>query len=151
VLRDYKPEDLPGLTELLSKSFEEMQWNEETVSQRLVEAADVKKIYIIDCDGKPVATASARIMPDEYPNAGYLHWVAVHPDYRKKKLGTAVSLAVLREFVAMGCKSAVLETEDKRLAAIKVYQDLGFKAVHRHSSHALRWAMIAELLASAGL
>jgi mycothiol synthase len=135
----------------LELSFDDVEWSPALVRKRLIAAADVKKTYIIECCGAVVATASARIMPEEFPGSGYLHWVAVHPDHRGKQLGVIITLAVLDEFVRLGCKDAVLETQDARLPAIKLYKSLGFEEVHKHHSHSVRWAMIADLLASANL
>ena len=44
------------------------------VRDALVDAPDVEQIYVIEHEGKIVSTASARIMPVEYPGSGYLHW-----------------------------------------------------------------------------
>lgn len=151
VLREYAPGDLESLAVLLDLAFSDMKWTTGTVRERLIDAPDVKKTYVIEYDGGLAATASARLVPEEFPESGYLHWVAVHPNQRGKQLGAAVSIAVLREFVVLGCKDAVLETQDERLPAIKIYKKLGFEEVHIHSGHSLRWAMVAELLASANL
>jgi len=150
-LRDYRDDDLIGLAEMLQLAFDDVAWSPDLVRERLIDAADVKRTFIIDFGGAPVATASARIMPEEFPDSGYVHWVAVHPDHRGKQLGKIVTLAVLEEFVRLGCTDAVLETEDHRLAAIRLYKELGFEEVHKHHSHSVRWAIIADMLASANL
>lgn len=151
VLREYKESDLNGLASVLDRAFDDVEWSPETVRERLIDAPDVKKTYVILHGDTLVATASARILPEEFPDSGYLHWVGVDPDYRGKELGRAVTLAVLHEFVRLGCKNAVLETQDHRLAAIKVYKKLGFEEHHVHESHLLRWAAIADMLASVNL
>lgn len=150
-LRTFQEDDLEPLAVLLDAVFTEEAWTPELVKERLVAAPDVKKIFVIAQDDVLVATASARIDPERFPDSGYVHWVAVHPDHRGKGLGTLITLATLHEFVRMGCKDAVLETQDKRKEAIKLYMNLGFKPVHIHESHLLRWALIAEMLASANL
>lgn len=151
-LREYKPEDLEPLAALMRRAFEDEQWTPEKLRSALVDAPDVKKIYVIDFGGRPVASASVRLLPDLYPDSGYVHWVAADPDYRGQKLGYIVTLATLYEFARLGCKDAVLETDDHRLAAIKTYQNLGFEPEHTHESHIARWARVAaDLLAAAGL
>ena len=87
-------------------------------------------------------------LPDAYPDSGYLHWVGASPDYAGKRLGYAVTLAVLEEFVRLGCKDAVLETDDARLPAIRTYLNLGFLPTHRHETHAERWSAIEQNLAA---
>ncbi len=150
LLREYVPSDLNLLSELLQAAFPEMDWNTAAVEAKLIDAVDVKKTFVIEHQSKLVATASARLT-EEHVGSGYLHWVAVCPNQRGIGLGRAVSIAVLNEFKDSGCADAVLETQDSRLPAIKIYKKLGFAEEHVHTSHALRWAMIAELLASAGL
>jgi mycothiol synthase len=151
VLRTYQESDLEPLAALMRAAFEDEGWTPQVLRERLVDAPDVKKIFVIDHEGIPVATASVRLLPDRFPTSGYVHWVATDPAHRGKGLGTAVTLATMYEFISLGCKDAVLETEDKRLVAIKTYQKLGFKAEHPHESHLLRWALIAEMLSSANL
>jgi len=150
-LREYRDSDLEPLARTLDLAFDDVEWTPDLLKERLTEAPDVVKTFVIEFEGRPIATASARIMDDKFPGSGYLHWVGVHPDHRGKQLGTVVTIAVLKEFVKLGCKDAVLETQDQRLPAIKTYKNLGFNEDHIHETHPLRWAMIAELLASANL
>jgi len=152
VMRDYIPEDLNPLSELMRAAFDDSQWTSDKLRRVLVDADDVKRIIIIECAGVPAATASARLMPEQHPNSGYVHWVAVAPAHRGKRLGYIVTLACLYAFRDFGCKDAVLETDDHRLAAIRIYHELGFVPEDRHPTHAERWAIvIANLMASANL
>jgi len=150
-LRLYQESDLDSLAGLLRDAFEDPQWTSQRVQETLTEATDVKAIYVIEFAGQIVATASARLLPDAFPNSGYLHWLAVAPAHRGKQLGYSITLAVLHRFAQMGCKDAVLETQDERLAAIKVYQSLGFVPVHTHANHPERWGRIFDMLAAIGL
>jgi mycothiol synthase len=151
-LREYRPEDLEPLSELMRLSFEDAQWTSERLRRVLIDAPDVKRIFVIASGGQPVATAAARLLPDQHPGSGYIHWVATHPEHRGKKLGYLVTLSCLYAFRDFGCKDAVLETDDHRLAAIKTYQSLGFAPEERDPSHIARWAaVIANLMAAANL
>jgi mycothiol synthase len=151
-MRDYRPEDLDTLSALMRLAFEDPQWTSDKLRRVLVDAPDVKRIIVIEYEGQPVATASARLMPEQHPGSGYIHWVAVAPAHRGQRLGYIVTLACLYAFRQFGCKDAVLETDDHRLAAIRIYQDLGFVPEDRHPTHAERWAIvISNLLASANL
>ena len=150
-LRLYKESDLESLAVLMQAAFDDAKWTPEWVQETLTAAPDVKAVYVMEYAGQIVATASARLLPDVFPDSGYLHWVAVSPAHRGKHLGYAITLAVLHEFVRLGCKDAVLETQDERLAAIKIYRSIGFVPVHAHASHPERWGKIVELLAAMGL
>ncbi len=150
-LRLFQAGDLESLAALMRSAFEDEVWTPEWVRETLTESPEVKAVYVIEYGGKIVATASARIVEDVFPGSGYLHWVAVAPEHRGKHLGAAISLAVLYEFARLGCKDAVLETQDSRLPAIKTYRSLGFVPEHTHESHPERWGKIAELLTAIGL
>lgn len=151
-LRDYQEGDLNGLAVLLARAFEDTNWTPKKVSTALLNDPTVKRTFVIAHHGVPVATASARLFPERFPGSGYLHWVAADPDHKGLKLGYAVSLAALHEFVTLGCKDAVLETDDHRLPAIKTYQNLGFEPEHSHESHAERWVkVLSDLMAAANL
>jgi mycothiol synthase len=152
ILREYKTSDLEPLAVLMQAAFDDPNWTPEQVRQKLVDAPDVKKTFVIEYEGKPVATTSARLLPERFPDSGYVHWVAADPAHQGQRLGYVVTLATLYEFVRMGCKDAVLETDDHRLAAIKTYQNLGFEPEHRNELHMERWAKVAaDLLAAVNL
>ena len=152
LLREYRSSDLDALSAMMRIAFEDEQWTSERLRRVLTEAPDVKKTFILDSGGLPVASASARVMPDDYPESGYVHWVAVDPAHQGQHLGRYVTLATLHEFKRMGLHDAVLETDDHRLSAIKTYQNLGFVPEHRHDSHLERWAIVfSNLLNAANL
>lgn len=151
-LREYREGDLEPLAALMRAAFQEDTWTPEKVRTALVDAPDVQKTLVIDFEGRPVATSSVRLLPDRFPDSGYVHWVAADPAHQGQRLGYAVTLATLHDFAQLGCKDAVLETDDHRLAAIKTYQNLGFVPEHTHDSHLERWGRIAsDLLAAANL
>jgi mycothiol synthase len=146
-LREQRPdEDMAGLAALLQAAFPEHTWTPEKAHEALVADATVKTIFVIEHDGAPVATASARLLPDSYPDSGYVHWVAAIPPTRAGRLGYVATLATLHAFVRLGCRDAVLETDDFRLPAIKTYLRLGFVPEFRHPSHPERWAQIEAIL-----
>lgn len=147
-LRTASASDLPALTDVLASSFPEMTWDETRTRDALFADETVKRVLAIadSTTDAIVATASARLLPETYPGAGYVHWVGASPEHRGKRLGYLVSLAVLHEFVAQGCESAVLDTDDFRIPAIKVYAALGFVPEFTHESHAPRWSKLREFV-----
>jgi len=140
-LREASAADERALAELLSAAFD-ANWTAEDVARSLTRCPLVHGVYVIEQDGRLLATASARLDPERFPSEGYLHWVAAHPQARGMRLGRAVSIQVLQRFRDLGCRSAVLETDDHRLPAIKTYLGLGFQPVLRHPRDAERWAAV---------
>lgn len=145
-LREYHVGDEKPLANLLALTFEDAAWTSKKVRATFIDAPDVEKMLVIDYEGVPIATASARLLPDAYPNSGYVHYVAADPAHKGQRLGYIVTLAVLHEFRRLGCKDAVLETDDFRLPAIKTYLNLGFVPEHRHETHPQRWTDINHKL-----
>ncbi len=102
--------------------------------------------FVCDPDGVPCATASAYRHGDWGPQTGMLHYVATCPAHTGKRLGMAVSVAVLHQFAAEGCADAMLQTDDFRLPAVLTYLRLGFHPHIIHENQPARWrTVLAEL------
>ena len=135
-----------GVAQVLRLSFGDGTWTPERVHREVAASEDVLKPFVIEHGAQVIATTIVRELPHKYLGSGYLHYVAVHPDHQGQRLGRAVCLAVLHEFRALGCRDAVLDTDDFRLPSIKTYHNLGFVPEHRHASHPERWRQVfAEL------
>jgi len=96
---------------------------------------------------RPVACAVAWEPPWNAPVTGMVHWVATHPAHRRRGLGRAVVLNILRWMRDGGLRDAVLITEVHRTAALRLYLNLGFEpdfgaAVDMDR----RWATVCENL-----
>ena len=91
-------------------------------------------------------TACALRQRDFDEGVGWLHMVVVDPAHRGKGLGRAVVLAVLHRFRQLGRAKVMLNTDDQRLPALRVYLSLGFKPRVFHESHPDRWQEIYQRL-----
>lgn len=131
-VRTLRPDEDVALAALLDAAFEEA-WDVARVHAALLDDSTVDQTYVIANGNQLLATASARYLPDDWPDDGYLHWVGVHPDARGHGLGSQVVVAVLRHFAGAGRRGSILETEDHRLAAIKTYLRLGYVPRYRNS------------------
>jgi mycothiol synthase len=133
----------------LGSAFED-SWPVERVKAELSESEFVKTMFVAVKDGRVAATASAAYNAD-WGTAGYIHYVAVHPEFQGHALGYWVSLSCLQEFVKLGYTSGVLHTDDFRIPAIKTYLKLGFELdVNAHPSYRRRWRAICKQLEQRG-
>ncbi|HSV73029.1 MAG TPA: GNAT family N-acetyltransferase [Chthonomonadales bacterium] len=84
-------------------------------------------VFVVDQKGAAVATATAWWRDDASgPDAGRVHWVAVRRAHQGR--GIARPLVAQALHILSGLHDrAVLDTATERLAAIKVYLDLGFE------------------------
>lgn len=117
--------DEPGLARLLSLVFAEA-WDEARVRAELTRAAGVRAVYGVFSGEALVATASSQTRPDRDAKAGFVHWVAAHPEHRGKGLAAALLNRVLEDFRERGDLRARLETQPERLPAIRTYLRFGF-------------------------
>jgi mycothiol synthase len=138
--------DAEALAVVLAAAFLDARWTPDIVRKALFDNPEVVAVFVLDAPiaGKLsiAATASARLVPARFPGSGYLHWVGAHPDAGRRGLGRAVSVAALAEFRARGCRDAVLETDDHRLAAIHLYTTFGFRPDPCADDHEARWRKI---------
>ena len=147
-VRAARPADAAELARVLGAAFPEHEWTVERVHQDLLDAVDVPVTFLIEESEQIVATASVRYQA-RFPDSGYVHWVAVDPRHRGKRLGTIVMDAVLRRFEADGRMSAILETDDVRLPAITSYLGQGFIPNYSDVDHGDRWSNVFATLALA--
>lgn len=61
--------------------------------------------------------------------------IAVHPDYRKKGIGTGLILTLIHELKQRGSHSLMLEVRVSNEPAISVYKKLGFAEVGRRNNY----------------
>lgn len=139
--------DTAGLDRLLSGAFPELAWSAGQASKVLFEDPSVAAVYVIEGPDGLLATASARYHAP-FAGSGYVHWVGVDPRARGRALGTAVMAAVLARFAADRYQTAVLETDDPRLAAISSYLGQGFVPQYPQAGHEERWSGVFAAIAA---
>jgi mycothiol synthase len=145
-LREATVDDNAALAELLTAAFPELDaWTPHIVADRLTAAPDVDAVYVITHQGVPVATASSRHDHDRFPGSGYVHWVGVLPGHNGKQLGSALMDQMLVDFRARGYQDAVLETDDFRLPAVRIYLRHGYVPVTENvkgENHLAHWSAV---------
>lgn len=141
-LRTMTPDDLPQVADLLNASFEDESWTKERVREELCDHPDVVETWLITAGEKVITTATTFLEPQAHPGSGCVHWVATDSAFRGQSLGYIASLRVLHDFVRLGCRDAILRTDDFRLPAIKTYLKLGFLPEPEGDLQSARWEEI---------
>lgn len=147
-LRTFRAGDEEAWAELMTGAIGD--WDEESTRQQFLSEPGVTPtaIFLLANGDKYVATATDKQLPAS--EVGYLHMVAVAPNYRGRRLGRLVSVAALRHMRARGCREAILDTDDYRLPAIRTYLALGFVPDIVDADHPARWHRIEAELGLAG-
>jgi mycothiol synthase len=146
-LRAAEPADAEGVAGVLSDSFGDA-WDAERARATFSTEAGVEATYIACSGPEVVAVAAARVLPNLYPGAGYVHYVGVHSSHRGHRLGEVVVGEVLEHFTAAGLTSAVLATDDFRLPAVRIYLRLGFVPEYRSAGDEARWSLVLRKVVS---
>jgi len=146
-LRCYRDDDLPSYRRLLQAvdfGSAEEGWLHTMLDRMLPEG-----FFVIEhlASHEIVATAMATHWPlDEHPYGAELGWVASHPEHKGKRLGQAVSAAATRRMLQAGFRNIYIRTDDWRLAALKVYLEMGYRPFPFAAGMAARWEKVYETL-----
>lgn len=146
-LRTYRLGDESAYAAIMNTGIGK-DWTAESVRSFLIDRPqfDPRNLFFVTFDGEPVGTACAwRLDPNER-RVGYLHMVCVRPEHRGHGLGYWLTVQVLHRFKELGFSSAMLRTDDFRLAAIRQYLRLGFRPECTDPSHPDRWATVLASL-----
>jgi len=139
-IRSYRPGDGAAwcrvVNEAIGGDYSEQLFQAEMAKAFAFEPAD---LLFAEGGAEAVGTAWAVRAQNAPEKVGYVHLVAVASKHRGCGLGRALVLSVLHRFREMGLHSAMLRTDDFRLAAIRVYLSLGFCPKLAHESHRIRW------------
>ncbi|MGO8702453.1 MAG: GNAT family N-acetyltransferase [Candidatus Brocadiia bacterium] len=98
--------------------------------------------FAVTDTGRPVATAGALKKLPHGDWTGYLHMLAVLPEFRRRGLGTALLRRCLVYFREQSWRDAVLDTEASRLEAIRVYLAGGFVPAPEIEEDVTNWRAV---------
>ena len=154
-LRTLRPGDIQAWATLLNHNGELGEWTVERAAPYFAPSTPpdsgmpLDGSFFLTHDGEPVATAHLHLKPDgPYAPTPELSWVAVSRAHRGRRLGSVVSLAVLRYAALAGHQAIYLLTDDHRLAAIKTYLQLGFEPWMYDPTAPERWRAVFAALSS---
>ena len=134
-------DDTSELAQVLTESYGEL-WDTARVSAELMDAPDVVATWVASDSDRIVAVASERLLPEQYPDAGYIHWVGVRPQSRGHRLGALVTAQCMIGFAKRGLSTIVLETDDFRIPAVITYLRLGFVPSYRSVNEQKAWSAL---------
>jgi mycothiol synthase len=151
-LRTFRPADARAWLDICNPAIG-TTWTEAEFGEKMLHVRwfSPDRVFIVtDGNGQPVGTACAWQDNEEEREAGYTHMVAVRPEHRGRGLGRVLMQQVLIWFRDHGFRSSLLNTDDFRLPAIALYQDLGFQPVVKDDFHRRRWEAVNVALESRG-
>ncbi len=144
-LRSATIDDAAEIAGVLAESFEE-NWDAARVVREFFDAADVVNTWVVSDPAGIVGTASERLMPEVYKDAGYVHYVGVLRRARGRRVGAILTERCIRGFAERGLATAVLETDDFRIPALITYFRLGFIPTYRTAEEQGAWSRLLPRL-----
>lgn len=147
--------DHEGMVDCLASAYgiQHDVWDLPRIQKVFLDNKDVKRTFRLlhtNTDGTTTVagTATLKIMPNDFPGAGYLHWVAVHPRHQGHGFAKILVNAVLREARDNhGATSSVLHVVDTSLPALSTYFQFGFEPIMVEENNVGRWEAIRAELA----
>lgn len=110
---------------------EQGSWTADSVRARMAESwFDADGFLIHDRDGRMAGFCWTKVHADSEPVLGEIYVIAVDPDFHGLGLGRDLTLAGLDYLAGLGIGTAMLFVDADNVAAIRVYDRLGF-VIHR--------------------
>ena len=103
-------------------------------------------LFVVEQGGRLVGVAGAFQKLIHGDRTGYLHMMAVLPEFRRRGLGTALLRKCLIYFREQGWRDAALDTEGSRAEAIRLYLAHGFEPAPEIEPDVRHWRAILAAL-----
>ena len=134
---------------IYQEAFSEPPWNEEWSREDVL--ADIEnakgqaygQVLVAEIDGEIVGLGWGYQLPEGkfsqlngFPKeTGYIDDIAVDKSYRRMGAGRALTEELMGRFFQQGLRQTVLRTSETNLAAIGLYEGLGFEKVGKDDAY----------------
>lgn len=124
-IRKMTLEDVPSVIDLDQKSFS-LPWPERSFRFELT-ANPASRCWVADLEGKIVGMIVVWLIVDE----AHVATLAIHPDLRRRGIGTKLLSHALRQMIDEGARSSFLEVRESNFSAQEMYRKFGYEASGR--------------------
>jgi ribosomal protein S18 acetylase RimI-like enzyme len=138
-VREMQLKDIPAVFELGQKLFtaEELPtlyrcWDERDLVALFHTAGET--CLVAECDGRIVGFALGEIMekPRSAWRYGWLEWLGVEPEYRRRRVARRLLNQLTRLFIEREARIMLVDTDEANHAALAFFRRSGFGREHRH-------------------
>ena len=93
---------------------------------------DIERKLAIDADGLLILEEEGQligaVMVGYEGHRGWINYLAVHPDHRRRGLGRTLMAAAEKRLADLGCPKVNLQVRASNLAAVEFYRCIGYTA-----------------------
>ena len=146
LLRSYREGDETGWVELLNANGELGRWSRKRIAAEIRGNLVPSAQFFVVTGRRIVAAAGVYDSQWDGNKCWEIGWVASHPQHRGKGLGRQATAAALGMARSLQERPIFLKTDDFRIAAIKIYLQLGFVPDFADPSYEHRWQEIFSRL-----
>jgi len=113
-------------------------WGIEDFQREFVQSpyAGKGRVFVAKHEGEVVGITAAWVLRFQDVETEVVHWVAVLPRHRRRRLGQALVIEAMRFFKARGSKKVWLITFSALTNAVRLYKKLGFTVEHETTAYA---------------
>lgn len=122
LIRKMRAADVSEVVEIERMSFT-TPWSEAAFLGEILKLYSLTKVAVLE--GKIIGYICVEHIMDE----GHILNLAVHPDFRRRGIGTKLMEEVLDELKKNDCRYLYLEVRFSNLGARKFYESFGFRVV----------------------
>jgi ribosomal-protein-alanine N-acetyltransferase len=123
-----REEDIAAVVAIERTSFS-LPWSELSFTKELFKPRSIPKVAVID--DVVVGYMCIEYVMDE----GHILNLAVHPDYRKRRIAAALAEDAIEELRQKACRCIYLEVRASNHAARNLYENFGFRMVGSRKSY----------------
>jgi len=122
VLRTYRPGDREALVSLWSICDLTRPWNDPRRDIERKLARDAENLLVLEQDGRLIGS----VMVGYEGHRGWINYLAVHPDLRRRGLGRLLMDQAERRLRDLGCPKVNLQVRTSNEAAREFYRRIGY-------------------------
>lgn len=129
-IRPYHEDDEAAVAALWREIFPDAPPHNQPEADIWRKLAVQRELFLVALHGeRPVGTA----MAGYDGHRGWLYYLAVHPERRRRGVGRALMARVEKDLAAMGCPKLNLQVRAGNIGAVAFYRRLGFAIEERVS------------------
>jgi len=125
IFRDARREDRATLEEIIQKSFRHGIYT--FFARRSLKSAP--KVIVSEMHGKVAGFAEPKVVRIGARTIGNILWIAVHPDYRRRGVATALVDECVRYLSENRAGDVFISVEPNNLPAFELFESRGFRKV----------------------